>query len=144
MFVLTACSHHVALQVRECTQFKPSLAVAIIHRFKATRMLDISAGWGDRLSAAIAAGLEKYQAFDPNTSLKAGHTRLIEKFAKPAEQGRFVVTYTGFEYAELAANDYDLVFTSPPFFDFEVYTDIPGQSVDTYKSLDTWLVRYVG
>eukprot|EP00045_Choanoeca_perplexa_P005996 m.50242 g.50242 ORF g.50242 m.50242 type:complete len:566 (+) comp13405_c0_seq3:71-1768(+) len=129
--------------VRECTQFKPSLAVAIIRRFKATRMLDISAGWGDRLTGAIAAGLEKYQAFDPNTSLQAGHSQVIKQFVPPDQQHRFKITYTGFEHAKLDDNDYDLVFTSPPFFDFEVYTSIPGQSVDTYKSLDTWLVRFL-
>jgi 16S rRNA G966 N2-methylase RsmD len=117
------------------------LAVAIIRRFKATRMLDISAGWGDRLSAAIATNLAKYQAFDPNTSLKEGHDRIINAFV-PVEQRRcFNITYTGFEHAQLKADEFDLVFTSPPFFDFEIYTALPGQSVDTYKSLDAWLVR---
>ncbi len=36
----------------ECTQFKASLTVCIFRRFHATRVLDISAGWGDRLLGA--------------------------------------------------------------------------------------------
>eukprot|EP00730_Choanoeca_flexa_P019783 TRINITY_DN9675_c0_g1_i3.p1 TRINITY_DN9675_c0_g1~~TRINITY_DN9675_c0_g1_i3.p1 ORF type:complete len:583 (+),score=94.02 TRINITY_DN9675_c0_g1_i3:1344-3092(+) len=130
-------------QVRECTQFKPSLAVAIIRFFKSRRMLDISAGWGDRLAGAIACGLERYQAFDPNTSLRDGHTAIIRAFVPAEQQQKFTVTYTGFEHAQLRPNSYDLVFTSPPFFDFEIYTQLPGQSVDTYKSLDSWLVRFL-
>jgi len=34
---------------KECTQFKASLTVCIFRRFGAQRVLDISAGWGDRL-----------------------------------------------------------------------------------------------
>lgn len=130
--------------VKECTQFKPSLVVDVIRLFGARRMLDISAGWGDRLAGAIAADLERYLAFDPNTALKAGHDRLRERFVPdPARRADFHITYTGFEQAELPANAFDLLFTSPPFFDFEIYTDRPGQSVDTYRGLDTWTVRFL-
>lgn len=45
---------------KECTQFKPSLVVAVIQYFRATRVLDFSAGWGDRLTGAIAAGVERW------------------------------------------------------------------------------------
>ena len=56
--------------VKECTQFKPSLAVAVLRLFHAERVLDFSAGWGDRLIGAIAAGVRTYHAWDPNTALK--------------------------------------------------------------------------
>lgn len=54
----------------ECTQFKPSLAVTIMKQFHATRVLDFSAGWGDRLIGAIAANVSLYHAWDPNTALQ--------------------------------------------------------------------------
>ena len=39
---------------------------------------------------------------------------------------------------------FDLVFTSPPFFDFEVYTDLPGQSIQgANNKLQTWLVNFL-
>jgi hypothetical protein len=125
--------------VKECTQFKPSLVAAVIRFFGATRMLDFSAGWGDRLAGAIAAGVERYQAFDPNTSLRAGHQGIIDAFVPEPDRARFAVTYLPFERAVVEPEEYDLVFTSPPFFDFEIYTSLPGQSVDTFKSYEAWL-----
>jgi len=102
-------------------------------------MLDISAGWGDRMVAAIATDLECYHGFDPNTALQPGHDQLREAFVEPGDRNRFQVTYSGFEGATLAPGTYDLVLTSPPFFNFEIYTSLPGQSVDTYPTLDAWL-----
>eukprot|EP00051_Salpingoeca_urceolata_P032771 m.17321 g.17321 ORF g.17321 m.17321 type:complete len:669 (+) comp5437_c0_seq1:2-2008(+) len=172
---------------KECTQFKPSLVVLVVRFFRATRVLDFSAGWGDRLAGAIAADVDRYTAFDPNPALIQGHADLIRKFGSGGDgdevggkgkgtgnvkaQGessdnaaslafpispnaaaatsptacppRFSVTCVGFEDAVVESEAYDLVFTSPPFFDFEIYTDAPGQSVDTYTSLDAWLVKFL-
>ncbi len=58
-------------------------------------------------------------------------------------RANFNVTYTGFEEAQLIDNDYDLVFTSPPFFDFEIYTDLPSQSVDRYRDVAQWSVHFL-
>ena len=127
--------------VKECTQFKPSLAVAVIKYFHAKAVLDFSAGWGDRLAGAIAAGVTRYHAFDPNTRLRQGHRALIAQFVPPEQQERFTVTYEGVEAAAMPDGTFDLVFTSPPFFDFEIYTGEPGQSVDKFRSLTAWLAR---
>jgi DNA modification methylase len=44
-----------------------------------------------------------------------------------------------FQLAELpVGRTYDLVFTSPPYFDLEVYTAAPGQSIDEFHGLDAW------
>ena len=129
--------------LKECTQFKPSLVVAVIRLFQARRMLDFSAGWGDRLAGAIAANVDRYIAFDPNTSLRAGHDAIIERFVPPERRRDFTITYTGFEDAELADGCVDLVFTSPPFFTLEIYTDLPGQSSASYPAFNDWLVRFL-
>jgi hypothetical protein len=128
---------------RECTQFKPSLALAVMRHFRAARILDFSAGWGDRLAAAIAHKADKYTAFDPNAALRPGHAELVRRYVAEDLRRKFVVTYTGFEEARVADADYDLVFTSPPFFDFELYSSLPGQSVDRHPQLPEWLVRFL-
>ena len=134
---------HLYTTWKECTQFKPSLAVSVIKFFKAKRVLDFSAGWGDRLAGAIAANVDRYTAYDPNTSLTQGHSAIISSYVAADRRGDYTVTYTGFEGATVPHQDYDLVFTSPPFFDFEIYTSLPGQSVDTYKSLNSWMVDFL-
>ena len=130
--------------VKECTQFKPSLVVAAIRHFGSRRMLDFSAGWGDRLAGAIAAGVERYYAFDPNTALTDGHQALVHAFVPADQHAHFTVQYAGVEVGTFpAGSSFDLVFTSPPFFDFEIYTHAPGQSVDKYRSLNAWLVHFL-
>ena len=38
---------------------------------------------------------------------------------------------------------FDLVFSSPPFFDFEIYTDAPGQSTQSFPEYEDWLVNFL-
>lgn len=135
---------------RECTQFKPSLAVCVIRHLGARRVLDISAGWGDRMAGAIAAGVDRYLGFDPNLNLRAGHEMLLDAHTdKREERDRFRVVYESFEDnegvlpAEECDPDFDLVLSSPPFFDFERYTTLPGQSADKYPHLVEWQVRFL-
>ena len=136
--------------VKEATQFKPTLAISVLRFFDAKRVLDFSAGWGDRLLAAIAVGVEKYVGVDPNTALEYGHDAIISTFA-PKEQvktntieERYSVIYSPFQTVDLPSNQtYNLVFTSPPFFDFEIYTSLPGQSVQQHPTLDDWLVGFL-
>eukprot|EP00056_Hartaetosiga_gracilis_P018035 m.9389 g.9389 ORF g.9389 m.9389 type:complete len:676 (+) comp6342_c0_seq2:165-2192(+) len=133
-------------QAKECTQFKPSLVVGVLKHLNCAgkRMLDFSAGWGDRLTGAIASNMECYHAFDPNTSLRVGHDAIKMAFLEKEKHSDFVVTYTGFEEARLERDFYDIVLTSPPFFDFEIYTkDTPGQSVDTYTRFEAWVVDFL-
>ena len=73
-----ALFNHVA----GCNVFKPEVAAAAFSLFQATRVLDISAGWGDRLLGALAAPtVQRYLAFDPNTALEKGHMEMINTLA---------------------------------------------------------------
>lgn len=57
---------------------------------------------------------------------------------------RFEIIYAPFEEAQLPPGEtFDLVFTSPPFFDFEIYSKQPGQSVARYPKLEEWLVNFL-
>ncbi|XP_004365973.1 hypothetical protein CAOG_01102 [Capsaspora owczarzaki ATCC 30864] len=136
--------------VKECTQFKPSLGVVLMRHFGATRVLDFSAGWGDRLIAAMAAGVARYVGVDPNTGLRAGHDAMIAELGPHASgeqvspQSRFTIVYEPFQTARLPEGEmFDMVFTSPPFFDFEIYTQLPGQSVLDHPRQDAWLVNFL-
>lgn len=129
--------------VKECTQFKVSFTVAVIKMLKATRMLDISSGWGDRLTGAIAAGVDRYVGCDPNSALQEGHTEIINTFGG-GDTDRFHIIYEPFQEAALPADQtYDLIFTSPPFFNFEVYTKLKGQSILDFPTYTDWLVKFL-
>ena len=147
-------------QVREATLFKPTLVVDVITIFgkgPMTRYLDMSAGWGDRLIGAIAADVEYYLAYDPNTNLREGHQKMIEMFVPKEKQDNYCIHYEGFENFDpikfyddtLITNSgkmFNLIFTSPPFFDFEIYTTgekASGQSVEKYSTLPDWMVNFL-
>jgi hypothetical protein len=135
-------------RVKECTNFKPSLAKHIISFFGAKKVLDFSAGWGERMLGAMAAEVEEYLAFDPNITLQAGHSLALRTHGTPQQQQNFNIRYEPFECSNLSPEDFsaDLVFTSPPFFNLEVYTTqehARGQSIHSHKGVNAWLVKFL-
>jgi hypothetical protein len=38
---------------------------------------------------------------------------------------------------------FDVIFTSPPYFDFEIYSDHPGQSVALFPQFEGWVVKFL-
>lgn len=124
------------------TTFMPGYAKALYEHFNAKSVLDPCAGWGDRLVGAASSSLvERYVAFDPNSTLRSGYAALMKLYGhsvtKLSAQGlvfsnSFEVRTQPFEVGALAleSNSFDLVFTSPPFFDYEMYNPNNPQYVD--------------
>ena len=135
--------------VPEATLFKTTVAKSIYDIFKPTHILDMSSGWGDRLIAAIAYGEAsgvnvKYSGFDPNSSLKYEYMSIVNRLAPESKRGNFKVRTEPFETANLKdIKDVDLFFSSPPYFDFEVYTNEETQSINNYKTYPDWVVKFL-
>ena len=126
-------------EATEATGFKQSFAISVLRRLGAKKVLDISAGWGDRLIAALAARVDRYVAADPNAALRRGHDAIVNTLRTLRTPNTAVsIHYLPFEDAPID-EPFDVVFTSPPYFDFEVYTDAPGQSIQRFPELETWL-----
>lgn len=134
-------------RVRGCNNFRPGLMGGAIKHFGAKSVLDPSAGWGDRLIGAIAAGAT-YVGVDPNECVHVGYNEIIEKFA-PQNKANYTTIIAPFQDCELPrgpdglARTYDLVFTSPPYFDLEIYSDADTQSVREFNKLDLWFDNFL-
>lgn len=117
---------------RECNTFNPAYARWIIEYTagKGARVLDPSAGWGDRLIGAIAADAALYHGFDPNRRLQDGYTEIVQELA--GGNAAYKVEPMKFEEAKLRDNFYDLVLSSPPYFTLEDYE--PAADADRAKS----------
>jgi hypothetical protein len=117
------------------TNFMPGYAKAIYEYFnRPAIVLDPCAGWGDRLLGAEVAGVGKYIGFDPNRSLRPGYARIMSTCGHQPTS----LTSTSLQFSNsyeihslpfeegaathLADDSVDLVFTSPPFFDYEMYS----------------------
>ena len=132
-------------KVRQCTTFKPKLIKYIIDLFKSRRVLDMSAGWGDRLIGAMASNIELYHGFDPNLALGIRYDQIIEFFRLIAYNpfAEFKIQSIPFEDAKVENGFYDLVMSSPPYFNMEIYTDAPGQSTESVNNEEDWYKNYL-
>lgn len=130
-------------EVAEATNFRLTWAYALLVavrglKLAGQRWLDISAGWGDRL--AVAAALKMvYEAWDPNTSLKAGHTALIADFGDAQLQH---INYEPFETAQVIGA-YDVALVSPPFWNVETYASDSTQSIIAHPTFDRWFESFL-
>ena len=126
--------------VRLCNNFRITVALSILHMFKPKRWLDMSAGWGDRLLAAILYGVDFYCGFDPNTSLHPCYSEMIDTFVLEGERGNFKLYATGFESNdEPVGETFDLVFSSPPFYNLETYSQSKGDSLVKFTTEQKWI-----
>ena len=108
------------------TTFMPLYAKYIYEHFNAKKVLDPCSGWGDRLLAAkISSCVTDYIGFDPNCKLQKGYSTISNLIdTKNNLSNHFECISLPFETGALAleTNFFDLVFTSPPFFDYETYS----------------------
>lgn len=134
-------------QVAETKIFRPTWAKSLLdvviglENIAGKKWLDISAGWGDRLIAAMALDMD-YLGFDPNEDLMIGHNQMINMFGS---QDRHQVVYEPFETTEAIGDRmFDVVLSSPPYFDVEDYAPgQEGQSIVSYPDYDIWMKQFM-
>jgi 16S rRNA G966 N2-methylase RsmD len=124
--------------IKQCTNFYTPLVLNILNYFKPNSWLDFSAGWGDRLIGAIAYGMNnknfKYTGVDPSKCMKKRYKKIIKKLGN----SNYTIINKPFEDTNIL-DKFDLVFTSPPFFDLEIYENEEEQSFNRYNTIDKWI-----
>jgi hypothetical protein len=102
-------------------QFKPLVAKWVYQRYAPTHgIFDPSAGWGGRALAALSLGIP-YTGIDANRHLAPAY-RQIHQLEPTAD---LHMIFQPAETVDFHAFDYDLVFTSPPYFTIEEYEQMP-------------------
>lgn len=120
------------------SNFRPSVAKFIYDKYAGEgTILDFSSGFGGRLFGALSSNVvKKYIGTDPNTKtynrllkmekdLSLYHDKYVKIHNKPIEDLNF-----GMEF--------DLSFSSPPYFDTEQYSHEDTQSFIRYKTKEEW------
>jgi DNA modification methylase len=102
--------------------FKVTNALAIYKRYNPTRVIDPFAGFGGRMVASIMANIE-YRGYDLNVYMESSYAELLKDFT--CDDGTISVSFcdsSTIDYDELAKTyPYDMVFTSPPYKNIEIY-----------------------
>jgi hypothetical protein len=129
------------------TTFMPMYAKSIYEYFGAKQVLDPCAGWGDRMCGALASTcVKRYVGFDPNTNLVTGYKKIQADFGNkvlvddPTHyhvkfEGGYEIYSIPFEHSNKRLGDerFDFAFTSPPFFDYEDYSETNPTYQNWYK-----------
>jgi len=151
--ILEAYREFLYSKIKACNNYRPTLAMQTYWFLgQAKSVLDFSAGWGDRLFAACV-GQIKYIGLDPNINNRHIYNTIIRNHGSLTRQR--VIT-TGAEYfpdqtlkknmTELGIRQFDLIATSPPYYDYEVYSDTAQSSmgfIDAHRWLIFWLGQVV-
>lgn len=126
--------------------FKPMTARAIYEYICPTlfgNILDFSSGYGGRMLGTMTSPFKyHYTGIEPNTETYLG----LESFGELINQAvgtNYKIVNTVSEEFVPENNYYDAAFSSPPYFNLEIYCDEPTQCMHRYKSIDRWFDSYV-
>ena len=128
------------------SNFRPTAAALVYDKFlektsplfgtKAGVTWDMSCGYGGRLLGAIAADVH-YIGTDPCTETYEGLQHIKEEWG--SLNRTIELHQIGSEEFWPDKNSIDLCFTSPPYFDWEKYSEEDTQSYKKYPTTKEWI-----
>jgi len=138
--------------------FKSSTAKYIYKKFNAKNVLDPTAGWGGRMLAAMSLGID-YTGYDTNVNMKEAYSNMVRvdnanKYVLETHHTTQAANKKGgvsrmiwlscidgaTDFSKnMIGEEYDLVLTSPPYGNMELYEHMaPWKNDDEYYT--TFLV----
>ena len=134
--------------------FQPLCAAALYRKFGPASgcvVFDPCGGWGGRLLGAAAAGnVSSYTACEPSAATHDGLCTLSSLVRERVPSLRCHLLKRGAEETTLPPGTVDIVLTSPPYFNLEMYTSQgeavgePSQSHIRYPDPSTWASQFLG
>lgn len=127
-------------KLAKSTMYRPQMAKMVVTNLGAKRVLDPCAGWGGRMLGVVAAGAE-YVAFEPNTETYEGLLKLIKLLG--IEDKVRIIKDSALEMDKYDIGEFDLILTSPPYFDLEVYSHEDTQSIKGCDTYSMWVNNFL-
>lgn len=111
--------------------FRPAIAKYFACKFRPTSVLDFTMGWGGRLVGFCSENITKYIGIDSNVNLKPLYSKMVASL-KPLTTTKIELYFKNALKVDYSKLDYDFVFTSPPYYNIEIYN---GTNI---KTIDEW------
>lgn len=121
------------------TIFRPITAMSIYCKYKPHTVLDPTMGWGGRLLGAYIAGVPEYIGIELNTDLQEPYNNLIRDIKKRNDEQKdksitkFKLIFQDAVTVDYSKLNYDMVFTSPPYYNIEQYKGTPVRTKEEWK-----------
>jgi len=126
----------------EVMNFRLTVAIALYDMFQPKSIFDPCAGHGDRVIAAMSRNyVTSYEGCEPNTGSHHGILAAMEVLGKEQDLQVHCIGFEDFKFEE--HKYYDLVFTSPPYFDTEIYCSENTQSIARHTTQDVWYKEFL-
>lgn len=129
------------------TKYRTITSKAIVQYFNAKRVLDPCVGWGGRMLGCLAAAPDTYYCgCEPDENTCKGLMDILSDEAIPSEVTNRADIWNDPIERVLSSlqkeEKYDLVLTSPPYFNLELYTS-GDQSTQSYPTWDEWVNKWL-
>jgi tRNA1(Val) A37 N6-methylase TrmN6 len=100
---------------------RPLFCMEIYAKYKPKCVLNFCAGWGGSLVAACALKIKKYIGIEINTHLREPYNELSNYLKVKSPETDINMIFDNALNVDYSKLDYDLVFTSPPYYFIEKY-----------------------
>lgn len=129
-------------------EFKPFLArdIYLDYCSENTKVLDPCAGWGGRMIGFVSSLLGgEYVATDPATKTFAGLNNLKEFLLNANLGNEPQINLHNLPFEDFGINEeyFDFAFTSPPYFDTEIYSDEVTQAFNRHPTIEAFNEKFL-
>ena len=129
------------------SNFRPSIARWVYQKYAPIggSVLDPCMGYGGRLMGAFCSQLGRYVGVDPNKVSVVGNIDLYNHLIDVCpDRADFELATSALPFEDFATTEkFDLVFTSPPYFNVEKYSKDETQSYVRYTTYEKWMEGFL-
>jgi hypothetical protein len=122
------------------TMYRPQMAKLLCIHHKPKIVFDPCAGWGGRMLGVVSSGAN-YIAFEPNTETYTGLMEIV-KFLNIQDKVTLICD-DALKMNAYSLPKVDMILTSPPYFDVEVYCKEDTQSITNISDYDGWINSFL-
>lgn len=123
------------------SNFKPAVIDFLCKKYAVNKnVLDYSCGFGSRMLGVMSLGLN-YYGYEPSLKTYENLNR-FGSFLSTRTGSKFFIKPEGSEHSVFKENFFGFAFSSPPYFDFEKYSEDPDQSIKRYQGYEEWMYKF--
>ncbi len=112
--------------------FKPWVAMDLYCKYKPKCILDFTAGWGSRMVGAACLGID-YIGIDLNKKMVGPYKNMINML-RPYSNSKITMINQDATKVDYSKLHYDFVFTSPPYYNVEIYSGTSHMSKEEWNN----------
>lgn len=125
---------NISGKVQGYSSFNSNAMIQFIEKYDIPSIYDFCTGWGERLLVCAIKNIN-YFGIDINKEVIKGHLKLIDQYKLMNQK---TIYQDSFVYKN--NTNYEAIFTCPPYFDQEIYTEFGAENLNKEDFLNWWKI----